>query len=158
MLDVSVHGVHIGPVALGDPQELFDNMRGPDRAEIAASGVSDALAAVHASVGVSLWSYAARVDGELACLFGVVATNLLRAEGSPWLLGTKVMDRNPVAFMRLAPFFVEEMLGTFSYLHNYVDARNIRAVKWLKHAGFTIHEARPVQPDGFLFHPFDLGA
>lgn len=158
MADTELRGVEISPVSPADVEELSLNMRGPDRAELAAMGISDAHEALWASISISLWSRAAHVDGELACIFGVATTNLLRSEGAPWMLGTRIADEHPVAFMRLAPLFVQEMLATFDRLQNVVDVRNVRAVRWLRHAGFTIREPIPLPPEGFLFHPFDMSA
>jgi hypothetical protein len=37
---------------------------------------------------------------------------------------------------------------------NYVDARNVRAVKWFKWLGFEVSEPEPFGLNGELFHRF----
>jgi hypothetical protein len=63
----------------------------------------------------------------------------------------RAIDRHPIAFLResrrLADAFDREVV-------NYVDARNVKAVKWFRWLGFAVSEPVPYGPAGVLFHRF----
>lgn len=143
------------PTLPADIDLLAKHMRGPDRAELAAAGFGDAAMALNMSVRASLFVRTVFVPEGIACIYGVSSISLLQGEGSPWMLGTDQIRRHAKSFMRESAAVIEEMHGIFPRLSNVVDARNRWAVRWLRHAGFTIREPIPYGPEGFLFHPFD---
>jgi hypothetical protein len=48
------------------------------------------------------------------------------------------------------------MLEVFPHLFNLVDARNKKSIRWLKRAGFLVHEPIVHGPHDMLFHPFEI--
>jgi hypothetical protein len=139
--------------------ELARTMRQADRDEIAACGVPDPAEAIQVSLDRATWAYCALVDGEVAAIFGIAPYGSLVGDlGVPWLLGSDLLPRHRKAFLRLAPHYVELMRMVHPKLLNIVDSRNAMAVRWLRHAGFTVHPANYVAPTGVLFHVFEMGA
>ena len=94
------------------------------------------------------------VDGEPVCAFGVTPISSLTGLGAPWMVGSTALDAHFRGFLRGCGPVVEAMLERWPCLVNYVDARNQRAVKWLKWLGFSILPPEPYGVDGLLFHPF----
>lgn len=134
-------------------------MRAADVAECQAAGRPDLAQMLREAVDLSAWSVAARVDGELAAIFGVRPVDgLMGQRGVPWLLGTETLVRHRRSFVRLAPAYIAQMLKAYPLLTNSVHAENTQAVAWLKRAGFRLGDAAPCGPHGAPFHPFTLEA
>lgn len=134
-----------------DAAELAANLRPQDLAELHALGFTDMEHVVTHCVLLSDWCLAARVDGALACIFGV------GQGGSPWMLGTPVVARRSRILAREAPRYIRKMLDDNPRLVNRVHARNSVAVRWLQRVGFTLHPATP-EANGEMFHTFEMSA
>lgn len=150
--------VLIRPTEPGDAALLIANLRASDLAECEAYGRPDIAAGIEASVRRSLLCWTGLVDGELAAILGVAPVNVLGGMGSPWMLGTPVLDRHQRVLVRSTPEYIARMLKAFPHLVNFVHARNTTSVRWLRRLGFTLHEAVPFGPLGEPFHPFEMRA
>ena len=148
--------VLIRPTEPGDAAELFANLRTSDLAECRAYGHPDIAASIESSVNRSVLCWTGLVDGELAAIIGVAPVNMLAGVGSPWMLGTPVLDRHQRILVRRTPEYISRMLKAFPHLVNYVHAKNTTSVRWLRRLGFTLHEAVPYGPLGEPFHPFEM--
>lgn len=149
--------IEVGAPGARDLEELAARMRPADAAECWATGYDDLALAVRESVAASALCLAARLDGELACIFGVAPLgSLLTAEaGIPWLLGTPTMDRSRLVFVRESRSYIARMLTLYPLLRNVVHADNARAVAWLRRAGFNVGE--PFAAARGAFRPFSMG-
>lgn len=137
---------------------LVADMREADIDEVTASVGGDLGRIVRASVDASVGPRTALIDGEVACIFGVAPLGgMLGSTGAPWMLGTRLLDRHPGALMRHCRRYVAEMLALYPRLINFVDARNVRSIRWLKRLGFTFHPAAPYGVAGLPFHRFEMG-
>lgn len=150
--------VEIRPTAPGDAELLIAQLRPADRAECLAYGRPDLAAGIRNSVHRSLLCWTGWVDGELAAILGVAPLNLLTGLGSPWMLGTPVLDRHQRVLVRNTPEYIARMLEAFPHLVNVVHAKNTTSVRWLRRLGFTLHDAVPYGPLGEPFHPFEMKA
>ena len=148
--------VLIRPTEPGDAARLFANLRASDLAECRAYGRPDIAASIESSVDRSVLCWTGLVDGELAAIIGVAPINALAGIGSPWMLGTPVLDRHQRILVRMTPEYISRMLKAFPHLVNYVHAKNTTSVRWLRRLGFTLHEAVPYGPLGEPFHPFEM--
>jgi hypothetical protein len=153
-----VADVLIRPTEPGDAARLFANLRASDLAECRAYGHPDIAASIASCVDLSVLCWTGLVDGELAAIFGVAPINALTGVGSPWMLGTPVLDRHQRILVRRTPENIAPMLKMFPHLVNYVHAKNTTSVRWLRRLGFTLHEAVPYGPLGEPFHPFEMRA
>lgn len=68
-----------------------------------------------------------------------------------WAVFTKAIERHPIAFLRES----RRLAAAFPCaVENYVDARNVAAVKWFKWLGFEVSQPMPYGVHGELFHRF----
>lgn len=151
-------GGYFRELRAGDIAHIALNLREADRQELLASrgdvAVKDVLAQAvllssHCWVGVA-------DDGEPVALFGVAPVSLLAGKGSPWLLSTERVFEYPRVLVRESRRYLSRMRAEYPHLFNYVDARNDRSIRWLKHIGFTLHPAEPYGVDGLPFHKFEM--
>lgn len=149
--------LEIGPPRQRDLDRLVDHMREADIAEVRAAGF-EVAEAVQYSVDGSTRVWAAWVDGDLACVFGVAPVNVLAGQGAPWMLGTPLVQAHARLLMRTTPAYVRTMQEDYPVLVNFVHRANRASVRWLKAMGFKLKPAVPYGPYGELFHPFEMRA
>lgn len=138
-------------------QDLVDSLKGrlrqADKDEVYAMSGSDVDEALQRGFNVSELCWIGMWKDDPVTCFGVNRHGLLSDNGTPWLLGTDRI-REPgvkLAFVQNSVPYVLEMMKRFKYLENWVDARNISSIRWLKMCGFTVEAA---EPTGFLSLPF----
>lgn len=131
-------------------------MNEDDRREIEALAGLEPTEALLISLDGAEEAWTARLDGQPMCMWGVNATSLIGYKGVPWLLGSDLIQRHPMVFLRHSRQIVARWRGMFPELRNYVDARHHRSIRWLRWLGFTIEEARPLGVAGLPFHPFEM--
>lgn len=151
--------VDVGPPREGDAALLAAGLRDQDRAELAAVGITDAEATITQSIAASALCWSARVDGELACVFGVAPLgSILDPRGACWMLGTPLVPKHRRILARLAKPYISRMLEAYPHLVNQVHAKNTVSVRWLAKTGFVLQRPVPVPPHGALFHLFEMKA
>ena len=150
--------VLIRPTEPGDADLLIANLRPSDLAECQAYGRPDIAAGIASSVNRSVLCWSGFVDGELAAILGVAPINMLTGIGSPWMLGTPVLDRHQRVLVRSTPEYIGRMLKAFPHLVNFVHAQNTTSVRWLRRLGFSLDEAAPFGALGEPFHRFEMRA
>lgn len=153
MAEVVIH-----PTAPGDVETLIANLRPADLAECQAYGRPGMAEGIRSSARRSLLCWSGFVDGELAAILGVAPIDMLAGIGSPWMLGTSVLDAHSRVLVRETPEYIGRMLNAFPHLVNFVHAKNTTSVRWLRRLGFTLHEAVPYGALGEPFHPFEMKA
>lgn len=138
-----------------DLAPVAENLRPADRREIAAQTLLPPVDAIAIVMRSAVMAWTGLVDGRHACLFGVSRCSTLDpGRGTPWLVGTPLLEQNERAFLRRNKQYISDMQKPFSILENWVDTRNEKAVRWLAWMGFKIHDAEPHGPLGRLFHRF----
>jgi hypothetical protein len=70
------------------------------------------------------------------------------------MLGSDKLDKVAKDLFKATKDIIDSFLDDHEVLFNYVDARNKKAVRWLKYLGATIEEAKPHGKDGLPFHLF----
>lgn len=98
--------------------------------------------------------YTAELDGEVVCMFGVGIFNEEKNLGCPWLLGSDKMLEVPRDIILQGLSYTNDWLTKFHGLVNFVDARNSKSIRFLKHIGFSIHEPISLGAMIMPFHPF----
>lgn len=126
----------VRPASIQDARDLAPRLRVADVREIqAATGETPEEALI---TGVNLGRPALSfVDprGELAGMFGVTPLNDPQV-GAIWMLSSDAIERYPVHFLRRCKGWIDRFHETYPVLMNYVDARNVVHIKWLKWVGF----------------------
>jgi hypothetical protein len=109
------------------------------------------------SFNLSHLAWTGLIDGVPVCMYGVVKASLLGNVGRPWMVGTTLLDIHQVVFLRRCRASLETMKMCFEKLENYVDARNVKAIQWLKWLGFSFSEPESLGPLNMPFIRFTLG-
>lgn len=143
-------------VEAGDAERLAPRLRKADINEVAAASLLTPLEALEQGVKHSLVSWTCTIDDEIVCMLGVTPVSILNGIGCPWLLGSDLIDKHAGAFIKTSAAYIPRMLEAFPHLFNLVDARNKKSIRWLKRAGFLVHEPIPHGPHNMLFHPFEI--
>tara|TARA_Y100000034_G_scaffold89640_1_gene107898 strand:+ start:446 stop:907 length:462 start_codon:yes stop_codon:yes gene_type:complete len=135
-------------------EELAVTMAQPDVDEAWAAGHKRPHEALEYSRKVSRDTTTGLANGEVACIFGVGSSSILTGLGSPWMLTSPILEAHGKVFLRGCRMWMGDQKQKWLKLDNFVDARNERAVKWLRWMGFDLDEPAPYGPDGMDFHKF----
>lgn len=95
-------------------------------------------------------------DGEPLLIVGAAPLPGETGHGIPWLLGTDRAMDYPRQFVTEGRRLAAGWLMRFTVLENYIDVRNSVSIRWLRHIGFTIHEAVPFGVSRLPFHRFSM--
>lgn len=148
--------IGVRPMAESDIEAIASAARSADRAEIeegCGQSVAGALAiGLRASVAAHVISW----NGDILAAFGDVSHSPCAGIGIPWLVSTVAIERHPRAFLRACRPLLNLMLARHPTLANYVDARNVVAIRWLEWLGFTMSSPTPYGPNGLLFRQFHM--
>lgn len=144
------------PVTEDHILELSVNMQQSDIDNIdAISGMSPA-SGLRWSLGYSIDAKTWLVGDRVAAICGLGKLTFFSESASPWLIGTDLIRKYPKVFYKEHRRLIYDALDRHRCLITYVDARNKRSIRWLKHTGFTIHPAEPVGVKQLPFHLAEL--
>ena len=136
--------------------QMLPHIRQADRNEVMASAGRTVEDLLGRSVEQAELVWAGLVNDKVACIFGVTGASLLSETGIPWMIGTHLVEQHAKAFLRRNRLIVATMLVRYPHLKNYVDARNTKAIEWLRWLGFSLKPAEPFGVYLMPFHPFEL--
>lgn len=131
------------------------NMREADVLECKLMGQHTPLDALTEGVELSAWSFAAIVEDEPVCIFGVASDGLLADEGCPWLLSVNGIEKHAKAMLIGTRAYLSRMRQEYETLSNYVLADNRSAIRYLKWCGFDVG-GQVIEVRGGLFLPFSM--
>lgn len=150
--------VTIVPATVEHAIAIAADVRAPDAAEIWASTMQVPELALRSGLRFSDQAMTGLIDGEPVCMWGVVTESMIGRIGVPWMLGTSKLDKLARVFLRHCREPLLEMMQGYGKLINYVDARNLRTIKWLRFMGFHVEpETQPYGVSGLPFHRFTMG-
>ena len=138
-------------------RHLATNLREADFDEVFASTGESPHFAIQEGWEWSIrkWIMLNKHDRAVAVL-GVRPQSMFSDIGIPWLLGTEGLNKIKRFFMEASKPIIVEMLKDYKALINYVDARYIKAVRWLNWCGFEIEDAEPFGAQQLPFHKFSM--
>lgn len=143
------------PATEAHARELAPRVRAADAAEIWASNHARPLDALLASL-VSRDTLAGLADGRVMCMFGAKRTTVLSTTASPWLLGANELPEHARAFLRMNREYIRHLQDEYDTLVNFVDARNVVALRWIQWLGFKIEPPVPYGPEMLPFCRFTM--
>ena len=108
--------------------------------------------AVGQCLAMSQRVWEARVDGELACIWGLIPPTLMSTQAYLWLHTTEVAAEHTFLLVRYSQLWVQHMLETYPTIVGHVARDAKRSQRWLQWLG-----ARLGRPDGKLI-PFTIEA
>jgi hypothetical protein len=82
-------------------------------------------------------------EGEVAGMFGVAPGDAKGTFGIIWLLGSDLLKKNSVSFLRQSHAWVEKLHKKYPVLTNLADRRNKLHLGWLKWIGCQFVGERP---------------
>ena len=129
---------HFRPAKVDDVYVLYPKIREVDVEEVKATIGLDIKDGLMASYQTSDETYTMVADdGDLVGMFGLTKTAdpLISVV---WMLCSERLPQFSKTFIKLSKQWVKEQNKKYSILMNYVDARNITSIKWLKHLGFVL--------------------
>ena len=144
------------PATPEDAEFIAAHARQSDIDELLAVANVTPLECLLNGIKMSPQAYTGWIDGERVCMFGVSAISVLTGFGVPWMVGTDAIDRHAIAFIKGSRSAIRTLFAQWGRLYNLVDARNTRAVRWLRFLGFTIEKPIPYGVEKLPFHPFHL--
>lgn len=146
----------VRPAVFEDCAAVAAVVRPEDEAEcLAASGLS-VREALERGFPFTTVAYTGYVDDQIVGMAGVSHIPEKPEIGIPWMMTSKLMDKVAGQFLRVNRDRLDEMKEGHQLLVNYVDARNVKAIRWLKWLGFYIFEAEPYGVSGLPFHRFEM--
>lgn len=131
--------LEIVPARLSHVNYIANRIRDIDRIECSAMGHSPKRA-LRNGVWFSDKAWTALVDGKPQAMFGVVVCSALTGCGTPWFLGTDEVYRHGRELLMLGPYFVQQCVDSTPRLENLVSVYNGKALRLLRHWGFTIED------------------
>lgn len=131
--------LHVRPARLTDANHLGLRLRSADLQEIQAVSGENPVFALSRSIKASAICYAiATPDDPCIALFGVIADVTPIGSASIWLLASPQLEIHAVAFLRKSHSWLEAFTNQYPILWNYVDARNVKHIRWLQWCGFNL--------------------
>lgn len=80
------------------------------------------------------------IDGEGACIWGMIPPSLLSDRAYIWLYTTEVADQHTFILVRQSRLMLEEMLKEYAVLYGFCKIDDPRAIRWLKWLGAEFGE------------------
>lgn len=136
-----------------DIQRLSIVVRPEDKAELTAVSGKDTKDSIEDSMLESVKCYSVYYDDKILAIFGIGLYSPLQKIGTPWAVFANDIDKHKVSLIKISRNWMDYLLsGVFNSLENWVDARNTRAIDYIRAIGFTVSE-KP-QPYGYEKLPF----
>ena len=137
-------------------EELSHSMSPEDVAECWAAQHLSPREALRVSMMYTNSPKTGLVNGRVMAIWGVGKVTVLSETGMPWMLTSILVEQHYRIFLRHSKSLLYIMKQEAIVFNNFVDARNVTAIKWLRWLGFTIHDPLPYGPDKMPFHRFTM--
>lgn len=148
--------VQIRPAAASDIESMKGRFRRADIDELWAAAHKTPEECLEEGMVSSPLCWTGTVEGLPVAMFGASPACLIGGIGVPWMVGTNELASCARPMIEMARPVVDRMLMTFGHLVNYVDARNDKAIRWLKHLGFEFKGAEPYGLENLPFFRFEM--
>lgn len=127
------------PATMDDVRHVAENMREEDIEEVGAFMLSPLTALTIGFNNSDLCYTLLSPEGEPAAIMGISPQPYFKGFGSIWLLGTPLIEKYPMTFLRNTKPVLQGMFEDTGYdaFYNYTYAKNLLHHKWLKWTGFT---------------------
>ena len=77
------------------------------------------------------------VDGELACMWGLVPPTLLSDQAYLWLVVTDLVEAHRFTFVRHSQRVIDELLDLYPIIVGHCERGNEEAMRWIRWLGGT---------------------
>ena len=79
--------------------------------------------------------YVGLVDGELACVWGLIPPTLMSSQAYLWLYTTALVEEHKFLFVRHSQRWMERALQEYETIVGFCKPENKSAIKWLEWLG-----------------------
>lgn len=142
---------------LADVRIIADKIRKPDADELWASSHLTPYQALMVSFMVSRdTTFTGTANGVPVCMFGIREPSMLSDTAVPWMIAGADLEFYSKAFLRRSKAIVNMWRSIYPFMQNYVDERNVVAVRWLQWVGFSVYYPKEYGADKLPFHRFDM--
>ena len=122
--------------SLEDAKELSKNLREADIKEIKANANSNPYHALYTGVKYSHLPFTImNDDNKPVMILGVIPQG--KKLGMIWLLSSPEIEDISIPFLRNCKGVLDLYHSSYPVLYNYIDARNLLHLKWLRWLGFN---------------------
>ena len=140
--------IQVVPATIEHVQAMHGRVRRADIEELWDGHGITPEKALNIGLQISYLSRAALHQGRVLCVFGIAPGQ----DGSvPWMVASDEVEGCKREFLQASRETIQRLCPLFSPLYNWVDARNRRAIAWLKWCGFKVE---PPEPFGEHVLPF----
>lgn len=136
-------------------KEIADNLREIDRYELRAVGYDDAEQGIRQSIEESCLVMMMTNGKKPVCIFGL-SKETYEYGRVIWCLGTDDIDKHKKAFVMYSRNVLTWWRDQYGSLFNYVAAKNVKSIRWLKSMGAVFRSPRPINDNGDLFRLFTI--
>lgn len=99
------------------------------------AGVPWALKHLRHSAQCSAYAYVGYIDGEVACVYGLVPPSLLSDRVYLWLITTDTVDKHKFTFIRHSQMVIERVLERYDHIFGETILSDAKAMRWLRWLG-----------------------
>lgn len=141
---------------------LKDNLRETTIDELWAVHHFTPEQSLHYSLANSVMSFTVIVMDDFGNESAVAMGGVLRPDdifatkAQLWFLTSNKLQRIELSFLRKCKYFISKMLEIYPLLYNYVDIRNLPAIKWLKWIGADFGSIITFGLDNRMFKYFEF--
>jgi hypothetical protein len=136
-----------------DAEYLKDKLKSSDVDEIWASHHYTPEQGLREALEKSIFALTIQ-NGNPIAMFGIVPDSILGNSASVWFLSSTDLYKIRKRFLRNNKKFIKLMQEFYPTLYNYVDARNVKTIEWLKFCGAKFSEPKPYGVEGKDFRHF----
>lgn len=94
-----------------------------------------ALKHLRNSAETSACAYVGFIDGEVACVYGLVPPSLMSDKVYLWLLTTDTVDKHKFVFIRHSQMVIERVLWDYDHIFGETIISDEKAIRWLRWLG-----------------------
>lgn len=151
-------GIAIRPAEARDSADLAHRLREIDVCELSADHDGPAASAIEASRKASCGKcYSVLLDGVgVIGMYGISKSPKDGRGGRIWLLGSELLLAGGIELALHSRPWIEDLMGGFEVVFNFISAENEIAIRWLKWCGFEFISLIPEY--GLTKKPFWLFA
>lgn len=152
-----MRGIEIVPAEHWHAVVIGDDPRPADVAELSVTSKSTPEEAMLRGLRASPMAFTGMVDGVPVCMFGASPYSILGGMGAAWMIGSRGLEplRVQKALLRESRPMLDVLQGLYpALLYNFVDSRNVCAIRWLRWLGFTFGDPIPMGAKKIPFFPF----
>lgn len=125
--------IEIREARLEDANDIVETLREWDKTEFSNLNL-DPLQGILESIETSTRTWTALVDGKVGCIWGIENRSALSGVHI-WLVGTPLVSRHRVRFLKESKNFVLQALKQYGY--SFVYATSPISYRWLEWLGFV---------------------